>query len=62
MFKLRRQVRRRDFGDADPVCTEFLKNMYGNHVLEKLVGKGYLPPKSTPTLTLRILLMESTEG
>lgn len=42
VLKLRRQVRRRDFGDADPVCTEFLKNMYGSHVLEKLVGKGYL--------------------
>jgi DNA (cytosine-5)-methyltransferase 1 len=42
IVKLRRQVRRRSFGDADPVCTEILKSMYGNPVLEKLVEKGYL--------------------
>jgi DNA (cytosine-5)-methyltransferase 1 len=42
VLKLRRQVRRRDFGDADPVSTKFLKNVYGSDVLVRLVAKNYL--------------------
>lgn len=42
VLKLRRQVRRRDFGDADPVCTKFLTGLYGENVLQNLVRKKYL--------------------
>jgi len=42
VLKLRRQDRRRDFGDADPVCTKFLTKTYGRNVIESLVGKKYL--------------------
>lgn len=42
VLKLRRQVRRRDFGDADPVNTRFLTNAYGVDVLNRLVAKNFL--------------------
>jgi len=42
VLKLRRQVRRRDFGDADPVCTKLLTEMYSEDVLQNLVQKKYL--------------------
>ena len=42
VLKLRRQVRRRDVGDADPVSTRFLTNAYGVDVLGRLVAKNYL--------------------
>lgn len=42
VLRLRRQDRRRDFGDADPVSTKILVDMYGGEILEQLVDKGYL--------------------
>lgn len=42
VLKLRRQVRRRDFGDADPVCTKLLTSIYGGDVVQSLVHKNYL--------------------
>lgn len=42
VLHLRRQDRRRDFGDADPVPTHVLEKMFGGEVLEQLVNKGYL--------------------
>lgn len=42
VLKRRRQVRRRDFGDADPVCTSFLEKTFGSDILKKLVEKNYL--------------------
>lgn len=42
VLRLRRQDRRRDFGDADPVSTKTLERMFGEEVLEQLVKKGYL--------------------
>jgi DNA (cytosine-5)-methyltransferase 1 len=42
VLKLRRQARRRDFGDADPVCTKFLIGIYGENILHTLVRKKYL--------------------
>lgn len=42
VLRLRRQERRRDFGDADPVATSILVDMYGAEILEQLVDKGYL--------------------
>jgi len=42
VLKLRRQVRRRDFGDADPVSTSFLAKKYGGDVIARLVSKEYL--------------------
>lgn len=42
VLRLRRQARRRDFGDADPVDTKILENMFGEEILEQLVQKGYL--------------------
>ena len=41
-LKLRRQIRRRDFGDADPVCAALLKKQFGAEVLKSLINKGYL--------------------
>lgn len=41
-LKLRRQIRRRDYGDADPVSVGLLKKQFGSDVLERLVEKGYL--------------------
>lgn len=41
-LKLRRQVRRRDFGDADPVSTAALRKQFGGEVVQSLVNKGYL--------------------
>lgn len=41
-LKLRRQVRRRDFGDADPVSAAALRNHFGGEVVKSLVSKGYL--------------------
>jgi DNA (cytosine-5)-methyltransferase 1 len=42
VLKLRRQVRRREFGDADPVSTKFLVNAYDADIVERLVVKDYL--------------------
>lgn len=45
IMKLRRQIRRRDFGDADPVEEKHLvANFNGstNHLLESLLDKGYV--------------------
>jgi DNA (cytosine-5)-methyltransferase 1 len=41
-LKLRRQIRRRDFGDADPVNAALLKKQFGSEVLQRLIEKGYL--------------------
>lgn len=41
-LRLRRQVRRRDFGDADPVSAAFLRKQFGGDVVLSLVKKGYL--------------------
>jgi DNA (cytosine-5)-methyltransferase 1 len=41
-LKLRRQIRRRDFGDADPVSAAVLKKQFGGEVLQRLIEKGYL--------------------
>lgn len=41
-LKLRRQIRRRDFGDADPVSAALLRKQFGGEVLQSLVDKGYL--------------------
>ncbi len=41
-LRLRRQVRRRDFGDADPVRTATLRKQFGSKVVQSLVDKGYL--------------------
>lgn len=40
--RLRRQVRRRDFGDADPVSAAALRKQFGSEVVQALVNKGYL--------------------
>jgi DNA (cytosine-5)-methyltransferase 1 len=42
ILKLRRQIRRRDFGDADPVSSHLLRQKFGEVVLTRLVDKGYL--------------------
>ena len=42
ILRLRRQERRRDFGDADPVSTAVLEKMFGLEILDELVQKGYL--------------------
>lgn len=42
VLRLRRQERKRDFGDADPVETKILEKMFGRELLAQLVGKGYL--------------------
>jgi DNA (cytosine-5)-methyltransferase 1 len=42
VLKLRRQSRRRETGDADPVCTSFLNKSYGIEAVAKLVKKGFL--------------------
>lgn len=41
-LRLRRQIRRRDFGDADPVSAALLKKQFGGDVLQSLIDKGYL--------------------
>jgi DNA (cytosine-5)-methyltransferase 1 len=41
-LKLRRQIRRRDFGDADPVSAALLKKQFGGEVVQRLIEKGYL--------------------
>ncbi len=43
--RLRRQVRRRNYGDADPVHLSLLQKLYGNEIsttLTKLVEKGFI--------------------
>ena len=42
VIRLRRQNRIRDFGDADPVSTQLLNDLFGSKTLENLVKKGYL--------------------
>lgn len=42
IIKLRRQIRVRDFGDADPVPSNVLHKKYGKNIIETLVNKGYL--------------------
>jgi DNA (cytosine-5)-methyltransferase 1 len=42
VLKLRRQIRRRDFGDADPVSLAFLKKKFDAATIQKLVEKNYL--------------------
>lgn len=41
-LRLRRQVRRRDFGDADPVSASVLKKQFGLEPVQSLIDKGYL--------------------
>lgn len=41
-LRMRRQVRRREFGDADPVSTSALRRQFGSEVVQSLVNKGYL--------------------
>lgn len=41
-LRIRRQVRRRDFGDADPVSAAALRKRFGGEVVQSLVSKGYL--------------------
>lgn len=42
VLKLRRRVRVRDFGDADPVGTALLHELFGVDVISRLEKKGYL--------------------
>ena len=42
VLKLRRRVRRREFGDADPVSTKLLASQFGSEVLSSLVTKRFL--------------------
>lgn len=42
ILKLRRQDRRRDFGDADPVATKGLVREFGSDVIARLEAKNYL--------------------
>lgn len=42
VLKLRRQIRRRDYGDADPVCETYLTNLFDKFTINKLVEKGFL--------------------
>ena len=42
VLRLRRQERKRDFGDADPVETARLEGMFGAEILSQLVEKEYL--------------------
>ncbi len=42
VLRWRRQTRRRDFGDADPVSSHLLRNHFGADILAGLVSKGYL--------------------
>ncbi|MDT8446979.1 MAG: DNA cytosine methyltransferase [bacterium] len=42
MIQLRRRIRVRDFGDADPVPTELLAEKFGASVIESLEQKEYL--------------------
>lgn len=42
ILKLRRQNRRRDYGDADPISTRALVGAYGTELIETLVAKKYL--------------------
>lgn len=42
VLKLRRQLRRRDFGDADPVSSYFLKKQFGAPIIQRLLEKNYL--------------------
>ena len=41
-LRLRRQIRRRDFGDADPVSAALLRKQFGGEILRSLFDKGYL--------------------
>lgn len=42
ILRLRRQDRKRNFGDADPVSARTLKKLYGAPLLQTLTKKGYL--------------------
>lgn len=42
VLRLRRQDRRRNFGDADPVSTRKLQKLFSTEQIEGLVKKGYL--------------------
>ncbi len=42
ILKLRRQIRVRDFGDADPIPTALLNEKFGEKVVECLFRKNYL--------------------
>lgn len=42
VLKIRRQTRRRDVGDADPVSSKFLIKKYGADAIRKLVDKNFL--------------------
>lgn len=42
VLKIRRQTRRRDVGDADPVSSKFLIKTYGADAIAKLVDKNFL--------------------
>lgn len=42
VLKLRRQIRRRDFGDADPVSLALLKKKFDVATIQKLIEKNYL--------------------
>ena len=42
VLRLRRQDRRRSFGDADPISTRFLRKKFGGDLISRLVEKKYL--------------------
>lgn len=42
IIRLRRQERKRAYGDADPVASSVLVKMFGREVLDQLLMKGYL--------------------
>ncbi|MDX3984118.1 MAG: DNA cytosine methyltransferase [Achromobacter sp.] len=42
ILRLRRQERKRAYGDADPVATSMLVKMFGKDILDQLLKKGYL--------------------
>lgn len=42
ILRMRRQERRRDFGDADPVSTRRLNRQFGPEMIQTLVRKNYL--------------------
>ena len=42
IVKIRRQERRRDFGDADPVLARTLYAQFGKELVARLANKGYL--------------------
>lgn len=44
ILRLRRQERKRTYGDADPVATAVLVKMFGREILDQLLAMGFLRP------------------